>query len=414
MLISISSYRRRAAFAVFAVATVLIYVQYAYRTYAASSFARAGDYESVQHAIRLQPDNAQYWHLAGAYSLYGSQQPDRAIQQLTTATRLNAWSSAAWLMLAGAYQVTGDEQKEKWAVDSAVNADPKTPDVAWEAANFYLVESDIEKSARLFRVVVENDTSRSDLAFRLLWRARPDVNFLLNTAMPPTAAGHIALLNVLCASQQPDAAAVVWERIRALPEHLAPELAYPFIDFLINSQRPAQAAQVWEQLADINPTQVAHHGNNLILNSGFEDTVSNGGFDWRYAPKSGVKTFVDSVVANTGTRSLAIEFDGWPAEAGIQQFVPVKPGGRYLFSGSMKSADIQSSSGPRFGIYDAYDGTRYALSDDMLETNVWRRQSISFEVGPNTHLLLVKVVREPANSRIIGRIWIDDLQIVKE
>lgn len=414
MLISISSYRRRVAFAVFVVAAVSIYVQYAYRTYAASSFARIGDYEAVQHAIRLQPDNAQYWHLAGAYSLYGSQQPVRAIQQLTTATGLNPWSSSAWLTLAGAYQVGGDEPKEKWAVDSAVNADPKTPDVAWEAANFYLVEGDVEKSARLFRVVVENDANKSDLAFRLLWRARPDVNFLLNTAMPPTVAGHFALLNVLCASQEPDAASVVWERIRALTERFPPELAYPFIDFLINSQRPVQAAQVWEQLADINPTRVAHHGNNLILNGGFEDTISNGGFDWRYSPMSGVKTLVDSVVANTGTRSLAIEFLGWGAEAGIQQFVPVEPGGHYLFSGSMKSDDIQSNSGPRFAIYDPYDGTQYVLGDDMLETNVWRRQNISFVVGPNTHLLVVKIVREPGSSAIKGKIWIDDLQIVKE
>lgn len=414
MLISISSYRRRIAFLVFALPAVLLYVQFAYRTYAASRFAGAGDYEGVQQAIRLQPDNAQYWHFAGAYSLYGAQQPDRAIQQLTTAARLNPWSSETWLTLAGAYQVGGDEPKEKWAVDSAVNADPKTPDVAWEAANFYLVEGDVDKSARLFRVVVENDPSRAELAFRLLWRVRPDVNFLLNAAVPPTAAGHFALLNVLCTSQEPDAAAAVWKRIRMLSEYFPPEQAYPFMDFLINSQRPVQAAQVWEQLADMNPTRVAHHGDNLILNSGFENEISNGGFDWRYSPISGVKALIDPVVANTGTRSLNIEFQGWGAEAGIQQYVPVQPGQRYLFSGSMKSDDIQSNSGPRFGVYDAYDGTRYVLSDDMLETNVWRRQNISFVVGPNTHLLIVKIVREPGSSAIKGKVWVDDLQIVKE
>jgi hypothetical protein len=414
MLINISSYLRRIAVVAFAVAAVSIYVHYAYRTYAASRLASIGDYEAVQRAIRLQPDKAQYWQLAGAYSLYGEQQPDRAIQQLTTATRLNPWSSLAWLTLASAYQVGGDEQKEKWAVDSAVNADPKTPDVAWEAANFYLVEGDIEKSARLFRVVVENDSTRSDSAFRTLWRARPDINFLLNTAMPPTAAGHFALLNVLCQNQQPQAAFDVWERIRTLPHSFPPELAYPFVDFLINSHFPAEAARVWEQLADIDPTRVAHHGNNLILNGGFEDRISNGGFDWHYFATPGVKTFIDSVVANTGTRSLAIDFAGGAAEAGIQQFVPVQPGGHYLFSGSMKSDDIQSSSGPRFGVYDAYDGTQYVLSDDMLETNVWRRQNIAFTVGPSTSLLIVKVVREPGNSLIKGKIWIDDLRIAKE
>ena len=134
MLISISSYWRRAAFVLFAVAAVSIYAHYAYRTYAAARFAMIGDHASLQHAIRLQGDNARYWYLAGAYSLYGEQQPDQAIQQLATAARLNPWSSATWLALAGAYQISGDETKERWALDSAVNADPRTPDVAWEAA----------------------------------------------------------------------------------------------------------------------------------------------------------------------------------------------------------------------------------------------------------------------------------------
>ena len=188
----------------------------------------------------------------------------------------------------------------------------------------------------------------------------------------------------------------------------------PIHRFLDQIPPAVQAAQVWEQLADLNPTRVAHHGNNLILNGSFEDGISNGGFDWRYAPVTGVKTLIDTVVSSAGTRSLSIEFGGWGAEAGIQQYIPVQPGGHYLFSGSMMSDDIQSSSGPRFIVYDAYDGTQYVLADDMLETNVWRRQNISFHVGPNTHLLIVKVIRQPDTSNIKGKAWVDDLQIVKE
>lgn len=414
MLIRSSSNLRKAAFLAIVVAAVSFYCFQAYRQFAASRLAAKGEYDAVLHAIDLQPDNSQYWFLAGIYSLYNAQQPDRSIQQLTTAVRLNPWSSAGWLTLASAYLVTGDEQKQKWAVDSAVNADPKTPDVAWEAASFYLVSGDIEKSARLFRVVVENDPKRSEAALKTLWRARPDVDMLLNKATPPTPAGLFSLLNVLCANQQADAALVVWDRIRALAEPFPPDAAYPFIDFLIASRRPAQAADVWEQLADLNPAKVPHHGNNLILNSSFEDAASNGGFDWRYSQTSGVSINIDSASANTGTRSLAISFNGAPAEAGIEQFVPVEPGKHYLFSGSMSSDDIQSSSGPRFAVYDAYDGTRYVLSDDMLESNVWHRRNLSFSVGPNTHMLVVKIVREPSNPVIKGRAWIDDLQIVKE
>jgi len=413
MLVNLGSPWRRVGLVLFAFAMATLYVWPSFKVYLAARSAAIRSYEGVQRAALWQPDNAEYQYFAGVQSLFGQFQPDKAIAQLTNAARLNPWASQIWLALANAYQITGDQAKERMALESALSADPKTPGVAWSAANLYLVTGDIDRAATSFRVVIENDPSRAELAFNLLWRVRPDINFVLKAA-PPLVERHLSLLNVLCTANEPDSAKVVWDGIVTMHQTFSPVLAYPYIDFLIKTQQTDQVARVWEQLAEMFPDHMVRRTDNLIVNGGFEDGISNGGLDWRITHGKGVKTSVDPVISNSGIRSIVIDFNGWVEDAGIQQFVPVDPGAHYSFRGFMRSENIQTSSGPRFGIYDAYDNTEYALSDDMLESNVWRRQELQFQAGPNTHLVIIKVVREPANSRIIGKAWIDDLQLVKE
>ena len=70
------------------------------------------------------------------------------------------------------------------SVEHAVEADPTTPHVAWEAANFFLVQGDQEKALRYFRVVLANDPEAVDSALQLCWRATGDANQILDQALP--------------------------------------------------------------------------------------------------------------------------------------------------------------------------------------------------------------------------------------
>ncbi len=65
------------------------------------------------------------------------------------------------------------------ALEHAIQADPTTPDVAWEAANFYLVQGDEAKALREFRVVLQNEPTLADPAIQFCWRINPDVDALL-------------------------------------------------------------------------------------------------------------------------------------------------------------------------------------------------------------------------------------------
>ena len=83
--------------------------------------------------------------------------PQPAIESLRSAVALNPHDARYWLDLAAAYQVTGDVNGQRSALDQALAAEPTAPNVAWEAANFFLVDGDIDRALREFRVVIEND-----------------------------------------------------------------------------------------------------------------------------------------------------------------------------------------------------------------------------------------------------------------
>ena len=62
---------------------------------------------------------------------------------------------------------------------------------------------------------------------------------------------------------------------------------------------------------------------------------------------------------------------------------------------------------------DAYTNHSYVLTDDTLGTTPWRRQQARFQTGPNTNLLLLKIVRDPPGPLIRGKFWIDDVRLVE-
>ena len=91
----------------------------------------------------------------------------------------------------------------------------------------------------------------------------------------------------------------------------------------------------------------------------------------------------------------------------------MRPNTDYEFSAESRTEDIDTASGPRFAIADAYTNSSYVLTDDTLGTTPWRLQQARFQTGPNTNLLLLKIVRDPARPLIRGKLWIDDVRLVE-
>jgi len=393
-----------------------LYLQITLRAYLASHLAATLDLSNLNKAIRLEPSNAEYPDLLGRVMALSGANLNDAVANYRKAVHLNPYVARYWLDLAGAYQMAGETSEQEHSVEQALEADPTTPHVAWEAANFFLVQGEQEKALRNFRVVLANDPEAVDSALQMCWRATGDVKQILDLALPQRPDLYLAFLRLLISKQEVAAAENVWSHLIALNQEFSMKLAFPYFRFLIEKQEVAAAQKAWQQLAGVDRSLEPYLSSpeNLVVNGGFEENVLNGGFDWWYESKPHAALAIDTSEFHGGTRSLSVNFDGQnPADAGIFQFVVVKPQTEYEFSAEFRTEDIDSASGPRFAIVDAYTNASYVLTDDSLGTNPWRLQRARFQTGPNTALVLLKIVREPAGPLIRGKLWVDDVRLVE-
>jgi len=396
------------------VALSLAYVLLAGRLFVASAFGERPELASLQRAARLDSGNAEYRNHLGRYYALVARDPGAAIEPYRAAVQLNPHSARYWFDLASAYQVLGDTSNQTWALEHAIEADPTTPDVAWEAANFFLVRGDNEKALREFHVVLENEPSLAPPAIQFCWRINPDVDMLLRDVVPARSTAYIAFLSLLMSKQETAATAKVWAAMIAVPDSFEKRYAYSYIQYLLDHKDVDQARLVWQQaaprfgLSSYLPTR-----NNLIVNGDFNLDVLNGGFDWQYQRQSSVTLTLDPSDFHSGHRSLLITFDGpGVSDAGIRQFIAVQPKTLYEFSAFYKNGEIQGAGGPHLTIQDAFTQAVLYDSDELKEAGFWKSATGDFTTGEDCKLLVLRVRRLPAGSPIRGKLWVDDFRLV--
>jgi len=392
------------------------YIQAAVRAFLAAHFASSLEASRVEKSIRLEPGNAEYYDLLGRNLALSGPSLNPAIQNLQTAVGLNPHEARYWLDLAGAYQIAGRTQEQGDSVRQATIAEPTSPHVAWEAANFFVVQGDADRALHYFRVVLANDPEAVNSALQLCWRATEDVDKIVAVALPPIPTVYLSFLHLLVAQQQTAGAETVWAGLLALNQPFSGRLALPYFRLLITKREPAAAGMAWQQLSKIDPSIKAYlpTRENLVVNGGFEQNMLNGGFDWWYNTYSQAALAIDTTEFRSGSRSLSVTFDGHSVPgAPILQYVPVKPNTTYEFSAESRSEDIDTASGPRFAVVDAYTNQAYVLTDDTLATTPWRPQHARFRTGPDTDLVLLEIVRDPAQPLIRGKFWVDDVTLTE-
>ena len=302
-------------------------------------------------------------------------------------------------------------------MERAIEADPTTPDVAWEAANFFLVQGEDEKALREFHVVLESEPSMANLAIQFCWRINPDVDMLLRDVVPAQSPAYIAFLELLMTKQETAAAAKVWNKLIATSQTSQPfelRYVYAYLQYLLEHKDVDQARVVWQQaaprfgLSSYLPTR-----NNLIVNGDFRLDVLNGGFDWRYDKQQSVTLTLDPSDFHSGHRSLLITFDGpGVTDAGIRQFIAVQAATTYQFSAYYKNGEIEGAGGPHFTIQDAYSQAILYDSDELKEAGFWKSATGEFTTPDDCRLLILHIRRLPEGSPIRGKLWVDDFRLV--
>jgi tetratricopeptide (TPR) repeat protein len=399
-----------------AVVAALFFLAASYLALTASAFLAAHfstdpDAARLKRAVWLDPGNAEYRYRVGRYELLAGQSPQAAIPWLEAATALNPHSAKYWLDLAIARQSIGDTLSERPALERALAADPRTPDVAWQAANLYLAQGSLDDAMREFRVVMENDPALAPQAISLSWKLRPDIESLLSGVIPPNV--YDSFLGFLISRNETAAAAKVWDKIFSARQPIERPELFTYMRYLIAHQEVSQATTVWQQAATLSGLAAYQPSSeNLLINGDFSMEVLNGGFDWLHQNTFGVALALDPNDAHSSSRSLRITFDGpGISDAGIRQLVPVEPNTSYEFSAFYKAQAMDGAGGPKFAIQDLYRETKFFMSDDLRDSDFWRKADGTFTTGPDTHLLVLRIARVPAGSPIRGKLWIDGLQL---
>jgi len=405
--------RRRWQFTASVVLFGLVFLFLTGKEFAASFFASRAELPSLERAVWLSPGNADYHHRLGRYFAFVAGDAPLAIASLQRAVDLNPHDAHYWFDLAGAYQVTGNTAGQRAALERALQADPTTPDVAWEAANFFLIAGDIDRALHEFRVVIANDIELRDAALHTCWRVRPDADALLRDVVPASPDSLISFLTLLETKQETEGTIKAWERLAQSHEKYENRYLYQYVNYLIDEHRPDAALSAWEQSAAVLglsaylPTE-----DNLVVNGDFSLDVLNGGFDWTYVNRPGVQPLLDASDFREGSRSLSLTFEG-PGinDAGIQQLIPVHSATTYDFSAYYKSADFEGAGGPEIVLRDYYTHAPLYASDPLRDADFWKEVHSQVTTPDSTTLLMLTIDRVPAGSPIRGKLWLNHIEL---
>ncbi len=417
MKISLHSSARKASVAAVVIVLAVFYLAEAAREFVASWLGNRVHLASLQYAARLDPGNADFRDHLGRYFSLITRDPATAVGEYRAAVQLNPHSARYWFDLASAYQVLGDVANQTTALERAIVADPMTPDVAWEAANLYLVQGQNEKALREFSVVLANDDSLAATAIHLCWRIDPDVDSLLRDVVPHNVGAYLAFLNLL--ETQPDDLGTpkVWNALFASQQSFEWRSVNDYLHYLIQHKEVDQAVLVWQQAAQrLRLSDYLPSANNLIANPRFNLEVLNGIFDWQYEKQPGVALTIDPAEFHTGRRSLLVAFDGpGISDAGIFQLVAVQPNTTYDFSAYYKNGEVmEGAGGPHLTVQDMYTQAIYYESEELKDAGFWKSVDGEFTTGPDCKLVMLHVRRLPAGSPIRGKLWVDDFRLTRK
>src|SRR5216684_6956496 len=247
MQIPLNSTARKGLVAALAIMLAAFYLALAGREFLAAHLGDRVDVKSLERAAWFDPANADYRNHLGRYYELVARDPAGAIEPYRAAVQLNPHSARYWFDLASAYQVLGDIGGQTSALEHAIEADPTTPDVAWEAANLYLVQGQNEKALREFRVVMANDDSLIPAAVQFCWRINPDVDALLRNVIPHRSEDYIALLEFLMSKQETAASTKVWDALIQSGERFERSHVFDYFNYLIRHKEVDEAVLVWRQ-----------------------------------------------------------------------------------------------------------------------------------------------------------------------
>src|SRR5882672_6326014 len=215
MILHLSSPAQRGALVLGAAFAAMFLSYFSVRNSRADHFAGLQTRQALERATKLEPGDARNWYLLGRYWQFSLEDSDaqKAIGAYKTAVSLDPRSTVSWLGLGSTYESAGDLAHAREAFRQAKKTYPLSAEVAWQYGNFLLRQAEFESAFAEMRRAVESDPKRGAEAFSRAFRAEPDVERILNRALPPNRDVYVNVISDQITDGQNDIALQVWDRV---------------------------------------------------------------------------------------------------------------------------------------------------------------------------------------------------------
>jgi tetratricopeptide (TPR) repeat protein len=394
------------------------------RSAIASYYAQSESAKRLETAVRLEPENPDYWYALGRYQQYNLEQPNSVLaeQSYRKAIAFNPNATEAWLDLGTAYELDGKTAEAREAYLKAKRSYPTSAEVSWRYGNFLLREGDEAQAYAQLRRAIESDPRRGAAAFSRAYRTNPNIEDLLRELLPPIQSVYVDVIWEALSEKQLAVAKTVWAQLLTIHPHLQLREINRFVTELLYAGEITEARRAWDQgTATMNLPPLLQPKGSVVWDPSFESGINGYAFSWRYPPiVQGTTISLDPSQKLSGKQSLRLSFDGKHdpvLETPCTQAV-VQPGTTYRFSGWIKTAALSSDQGIGFRLRPIGEGAPAVTNtQQILGTNPWSDIEQVWTAGPNVRQLMICVVRDAStnpDARISGAAWIDDVNLLPE
>jgi tetratricopeptide (TPR) repeat protein len=338
----------------------------------------------------------------------------QASAALEVAIKANPTEGRGYAALGAVLEKQGDLAGAERAMTTAASLAPRRTDVQAEVASFYMRQNNLAKSMEHWNVV---------LTFNQAARPKLFPQFLIMVQDPATHAAFAPLLKqevkwwpeffAHVAASSPNL-----ETVRGLfaiqakgPNASTPHALRAYLSRLQREGYWEEAYFAW--LNSLEGDQIRNVAN--LFNGGFEQPLSNLGFDWISMRVGQVLVETAPTYGIGGQRALHVVFRGQRvAFRHFGQYLLLPPG-TYSLKGRARPESLEAPQGIRWALQCLGSDDVLGTSERFAGTDQWRHFGFQFVVPaedcPVQALRLELVGRIALDFDARGGIWFDDLSV---
>jgi hypothetical protein len=353
--------------------------------------------ESIRKAIRLVPDNWQYYMRLAQF------ERGNARELLKSSLERNPFDAQADIELGLQYEADGDFGRAEKQLLEAYNVD-HTYLPRWSLANYYFRHENMPQFWAWARSAAAMPADDIGALLELCWRVSPNPGTITGSILNEKPEFLRQYIIFLIAKKQPLAIANIAPNLMRAGN---PKSDLPLLLSVVNRLILANEAD----LADSLWRLLVNHGwtaadSTVPNNVGFSRVPVPVGFDWSIPEYTGLHSWL-------GPTGLETEFTGsQPENCMLAEQSVVLPPGNYKLAYDYRTNNIPPATGIRWQILDMQSQTAIADSPD-LSSSEDKQSELSFSVPPGMPIALLRLAynRSLGTVRVSGTVWIHSVRI---